>query len=64
MDIVLDGEIDEILYTRAGGIMAAEEMVGKLATAIIKRLCNSSKRKIQKAVVLGLSVQALREVVL
>jgi hypothetical protein len=29
----LDGEIDEILYTRAGGIMAAEEMVGKLATA-------------------------------
>jgi hypothetical protein len=32
MDIV-DGEIDEILYTRAGGIMAAEEMVGKLATA-------------------------------
>jgi hypothetical protein len=33
MDIVLDGEIDEILYTRAGGIMAAEEMVGKLATA-------------------------------
>jgi hypothetical protein len=32
MDIVLD-EIDEILYTRAGGIMAAEEMVGKLATA-------------------------------
>jgi hypothetical protein len=24
MDIVLDGEIDEILYTRAGGIMAAE----------------------------------------
>jgi hypothetical protein len=28
----LDGEIDEILYTRAGGIMAAE-MVGKLATA-------------------------------
>jgi hypothetical protein len=32
MDIVLDGEIDEILYTRAGGIMA-EEMVGKLATA-------------------------------
>jgi hypothetical protein len=32
MDIVLDGEIDEILYTRAGGIMAAEE-IGKLATA-------------------------------
>jgi hypothetical protein len=30
---VMDGEIDEILYTRAGGIMAAEEMVGKLATA-------------------------------
>jgi hypothetical protein len=29
---MLDGEIDEILYTRAGGIMAAEEMVGKLAT--------------------------------
>jgi hypothetical protein len=25
MDIVLDGEIDEILYTRAGGIMAAED---------------------------------------
>jgi hypothetical protein len=32
MDIVLDGEIDEILYTtRAGGIMAAEEMVGKIS---------------------------------
>jgi hypothetical protein len=44
MDIVLDGEIDEILYTRAG-IMAAEEMVGKLATAEYKkRLCNSSKK--------------------
>jgi hypothetical protein len=32
MDIVLTVKY-EILYTRAGGIMAAEEMVGKLATA-------------------------------
>jgi hypothetical protein len=49
MDIVLDGEIDEILYTRAGGIMAAEEMVGKLATlSIIKRLCNSSSKKYRR----------------
>jgi hypothetical protein len=50
MDIVLDGEIDEILYTRAGGIMAAEEMVGKLATAesIKKRLCNSSSKKYRR----------------
>jgi hypothetical protein len=45
MDIVLDGEIDEILYTRAGGIMAAEEMVGKLATAEYnKNDYNSSAR--------------------
>jgi hypothetical protein len=27
MDIVLEGEIDDILYTRAGGIMPAEQMV-------------------------------------
>jgi hypothetical protein len=59
MDIVLDGEIDEILYTRAGGI-AAEEMVGKLATAEY----NKNDYVIAPArngVVLGLSVQALRE---
>jgi hypothetical protein len=62
MDIVLDGEIDEILYTRAGGIMAAEEMVGKLATAEYnKNDYVIAQQEIQKAVVLGLSVQALRE---
>jgi hypothetical protein len=58
---VLDGEIDEILYTRAGGIMAAEEMVGKLATAEYnKNDYVIAPAKIQKAVVLG-RVQALRE---
>jgi hypothetical protein len=61
MDIVLDGEIDEILYTRAGGIMAAEEMVGKLATAEYNKTIIIAQQEIQKAVVLGLSVQALRE---
>jgi hypothetical protein len=61
MDIVLDGEIDEILYTRAGGIMAAEEMVGKLATAEYNKNDYVIAAEIQKAVVLGLSVQALRE---
>jgi hypothetical protein len=31
--ILVDGEIDRIHYTRAGGItVAASEMVGKLAT--------------------------------
>jgi hypothetical protein len=48
MDIVLDGEIDEILLY--SGIMAAEEMVGKLATAEYnkKRLCNSSSKKYRR----------------
>jgi hypothetical protein len=64
MDIVLDGEIDEILYTRAG-IMAAEEMVGKLATAEYnKNDYVIAPAKIQKAVVLGLSYKRLEKVVL
>jgi hypothetical protein len=46
--ICIDGEIDEILYTRAGGIMAAEEMVGKLATAEYNKKCNSSSKKYRR----------------
>jgi hypothetical protein len=44
--------------------MAAEEMVGKLATAEYKkRLCNSSSKK-YKAVVLGPVYKRLEKVVL